>query len=60
MSKLPQTKGGEIDYSKDFFGKPAYLTVSGQVPPRPAPRRRWPRLCDDTAACRDVDKARAV
>ena len=24
-------KGGEVDYSKDFFGKPASLTVSGQL-----------------------------
>ena len=24
-------KGGEVDYSKDFFGKPAALTVSGQL-----------------------------
>jgi asparaginyl-tRNA synthetase len=23
--------GGAVDYSKDFFGKPAYLTVSGQL-----------------------------
>jgi asparaginyl-tRNA synthetase len=23
--------GGPVDYSKDFFGKPAYLTVSGQL-----------------------------
>jgi hypothetical protein len=23
--------GSAIDYSKDFFGKPAYLTVSGQL-----------------------------
>ena len=24
-------KGGKVDYSKDFFGKPANLTVSGQL-----------------------------
>ena len=24
-------KGGKVDYSKDFFGKPASLTVSGQL-----------------------------
>ena len=24
-------KGGQVDYSKDFFGKPAALTVSGQL-----------------------------
>ncbi len=26
-----RTDSGEIDYSKDFFGKEAYLTVSGQL-----------------------------
>jgi len=31
MEKLPKTEQGEIDYSKDFFGKPANLTVSGQL-----------------------------
>jgi len=25
------TVGGKFDYSKDFFGKPAFLTVSGQL-----------------------------
>merc|ERR1719378_896990 len=29
---LPKTAGSNtIDYSKDFFGKPAFLTVSGQL-----------------------------
>merc|ERR1719197_26563 len=28
---LPKTKDGKVDYSKDFFGKPAFLTVSGQL-----------------------------
>lgn len=28
---LPKTPDGKVDYSKDFFGKPAYLTVSGQL-----------------------------
>lgn len=28
---LPKTKEGKIDFSKDFFSKPAYLTVSGQL-----------------------------
>ena len=28
---LPRTLEGEIDYSKDFFGKPSFLTVSGQL-----------------------------
>ncbi len=29
--RLPRTDSGAIDYSRDFFGKPAYLTVSGQL-----------------------------
>ncbi|MBR5618294.1 MAG: asparagine--tRNA ligase, partial [Clostridia bacterium] len=28
---LPRTEDGKVDYSEDFFGKPAYLTVSGQL-----------------------------
>lgn len=28
---LPRTENNQIDYSKDFFGKPASLTVSGQL-----------------------------
>ncbi len=31
LNNLPRTENGEIDYSKDFFGKPAHLTVSGQL-----------------------------
>jgi asparaginyl-tRNA synthetase len=27
----PRTEDGQIDYSQDFFGKPANLTVSGQL-----------------------------
>ncbi|MDD2561580.1 MAG: asparagine--tRNA ligase [Eubacteriales bacterium] len=27
----PKTSGGGVDFSKDFFGKPASLTVSGQL-----------------------------
>jgi asparaginyl-tRNA synthetase len=27
----PRTKEGEIDYAKDFFARPTYLTVSGQL-----------------------------
>lgn len=27
----PKTPEGKIDYTKDFFSKPAYLTVSGQL-----------------------------
>lgn len=29
--EIPKTKEGEVDYSKDFFGKKAGLTVSGQL-----------------------------
>src|SRR5438309_34507 len=28
---LPRTKNGEIDYTKDFFARQTYLTVSGQL-----------------------------
>jgi asparaginyl-tRNA synthetase len=28
---LPKNDAGKIDFSKDFFGKPSYLTVSGQL-----------------------------
>ncbi len=31
FNKLPLTEKNQIDYSKDFFGKPAFLTVSGQL-----------------------------
>jgi asparaginyl-tRNA synthetase len=31
LKKAPLTEGKDIDYSQDFFGKPAYLTVSGQL-----------------------------
>ncbi|HHP7232963.1 MAG TPA: asparagine--tRNA ligase [Xenococcaceae cyanobacterium] len=31
LKNLPQNEVGEIDYTQDFFGKPAYLTVSGQL-----------------------------
>jgi asparaginyl-tRNA synthetase len=31
MMNLPRTDKGDIDYSKDFFGKETYLTVSGQL-----------------------------
>ncbi len=30
LDKLP-TKEGNVDFSQDFFGKPTYLTVSGQL-----------------------------
>ncbi len=31
MENLPRTDKGDIDYSEDFFGKEAFLTVSGQL-----------------------------
>lgn len=31
MMNLPKTDKGEIDYSQDFFGSEAFLTVSGQL-----------------------------
>ena len=31
LNELPLTEEGKIDYSKDFFGKMASLTVSGQL-----------------------------
>jgi asparaginyl-tRNA synthetase len=31
LNNIPRTKENTIDYSKDFFGKPTYLTVSGQL-----------------------------
>lgn len=31
MENLPRTETGEVDYSQDFFGKAANLTVSGQL-----------------------------
>ncbi|MBO5859269.1 MAG: asparagine--tRNA ligase [Clostridia bacterium] len=31
LADVPKTKNGDIDYSQDFFQKPAYLTVSGQL-----------------------------
>lgn len=31
MQNLPLTNKGEVDYSEDFFGKEAFLTVSGQL-----------------------------
>jgi len=30
-NKLPKNEAGEIDYTKDFFGKKAHLSVSGQL-----------------------------
>ncbi len=31
MDKLPRTDKGAVDWSQDFFGKKAHLTVSGQL-----------------------------
>ncbi|THD11747.1 asparagine--tRNA ligase [Metallibacterium scheffleri] len=31
LANLPRTPGGGIDFGKDFFGKEAFLTVSGQL-----------------------------
>jgi len=31
MNDLPRTEDGEVDYTQDFFGKSANLTVSGQL-----------------------------
>ena len=31
LDDLPKTKEGSVDFSKDFFGKSAQLTVSGQL-----------------------------
>ena len=31
MENLPRTDKGSIDYNQDFFGKEAFLTVSGQL-----------------------------
>lgn len=31
LNNVPRTQDGAIDYTNDFFGKPAYLTVSGQL-----------------------------
>ena len=31
LENVPKTEDGTVDFSKDFFGKPAHLTVSGQL-----------------------------
>ncbi len=31
LNNLPKNEDGSVDYSKDFFGKPTALTVSGQL-----------------------------
>ncbi len=48
IANPPRTEDGKVDYSKDFFGKPCNLTVSGQLeaphsaPRTPTPRATWP------------------
>ena len=31
LNNVPKTKEGQVDFTKDFFGKPTNLTVSGQL-----------------------------
>ncbi len=31
LNNVPKTEDGQVDFSKDFFGKGAHLTVSGQL-----------------------------
>lgn len=31
LNQIPKTEEGNVDFSKDFFGKPTNLTVSGQL-----------------------------
>jgi len=31
LNDIPKTENGDVDFSKDFFGKSAHLTVSGQL-----------------------------
>lgn len=31
LNNLPKTDEGSVDFAQDFFGKPAHLTVSGQL-----------------------------
>jgi len=31
LQAVPRKSSGEVDYSEDFFGKPAFLSVSGQL-----------------------------
>src|SRR5713101_5434319 len=31
VAKPPRKEDGSVDFTQDFFGKPAYLTVSGQL-----------------------------
>lgn len=31
LARVPKTDDGSVDFSQDFFGKPTFLTVSGQL-----------------------------
>ena len=31
LNNVPKEKDGKVDFTKDFFGQPAFLTVSGQL-----------------------------
>lgn len=31
LENVPKSEDGQVDFTKDFFGKPAHLTVSGQL-----------------------------
>jgi asparaginyl-tRNA synthetase len=31
LANLPRTPGGQVDFAQDFYGKEAFLTVSGQL-----------------------------
>ena len=31
LTKIPQNEKGQVDFSKDYFAKPTFLTVSGQL-----------------------------
>ena len=35
LANVPKNEDGSVDYSEDFFQKPAYLTVSGQLQAEP-------------------------
>ena len=31
LANLPRTPGGRVDFAQDFFGREAFLTISGQL-----------------------------
>ncbi len=41
---IKRTGEGEVDYVEDFFNKPAFLTVSGQLQARPLLASLTPRF----------------